>query len=206
VRSGGHPLFARFYDSWLAGALDTGRIGDIRRELVAQAAGVVLDLGCGTGQNLPHLGAAATRIHLVEPDPHMLRLLRPRVPEHGVVHQAVGEDLPLAGASIDTVLATLTLCTVSNLPRVLAEIRRVLRSGGRVLVLEHVLAQDPRLAGWQARLRAPWRWIGGGCTIDRETAQAMADNGFDTSGLQRVQIPRAWPASEWVTGVASAAG
>ena len=198
---GGHPLFARFYDSWLAGVIERGKLGALRHDLVAQADGVVLDLGSGTGQNLPHLGSSVTRVHLVEPDPHMVRRLRPRVPRNGVVHQAPGEDLPLDDAGVDTVLATLTLCTVDDLPRALAEIRRVLRPGGRMLVLEHVLSQDPRLAGWQARLRTPWRWAGGGCNLDRETATTLADNGFDTSALRRFRIAGTWPAEEWVSGV-----
>jgi SAM-dependent methyltransferase len=168
--------------------------------LVVQAHGVVLDLGAGIGLNLPHLGPAVTGVHLVEPDPHMIRRLRPRVPEHGVVHQAGGERLPLPAASVDTVLATLTLCTVDDPPAVLAELRRVLRPGGRVLVLEHVLSLDPRLAWWQNHLRVPWRCAGAGCNPNRDTVTALDQAGFDTSGLTRFRVPGSLLTAEWVTG------
>jgi len=197
--SRGHPVFAAAY-AWGSGWLEGGRLGAARRELLAQARGVVLDLGAGIGANLPHLGPAVSRVHLVEPDPHMVRRLRPRVPRHGVVHQTRGESLPLDDASVDTVLATLTLCSVDDPPAVLAELRRVLRSGGRVLVLEHVLSDDPGLARRQLRYRRPWQVLGAGCRPDRDTAAALAEAGFDVAGLRRFQVRGSLLAAEWVTG------
>jgi SAM-dependent methyltransferase len=196
----GHPVFAAMY-ARMATSLEAGRIGAARRSLLANATGVTLDLGAGIGLNLPHLPPAVTVVHLVEPDPHMIRRLQPGAPEHAVVHQAAGEDLPLPDAGVDTVLATLTLCTVTDLPRVLGEIRRVLRPGGRLLVLEHVLSVRADRARWQNLLQAPWRAAGGGCYPNRDTVRALEGGGFDVSGLSRFSIRGGLLAPEWVTGV-----
>ncbi len=108
--------------------------------------------------------------------------------------------LPLDDDSVDTVLATLTLCTVGDLPAAVAEIRRVLRPGGQVLVLEHVRSLDPQLARWQDRLHRPWRWCGAGCTPNRDTAAAFTTAGFDTTALTRFTVPGMPLTREWVTG------
>jgi ubiquinone/menaquinone biosynthesis C-methylase UbiE len=200
--TGGHRLFAEIYGRF-GDSLEGGRIGAVRRELVVQATGVVLDLGAGAGANLPLLSDAVDTVHAVEPDPYMIRYLRRRLPENAVVHQARGEALPLDDGSIDTVLTTLTLCTVQDMPQVLAEIRRVLRPGGRVLVLEHVLASRPRQARLQRLFKGPWRWAGAGCNPDRDTAAALAEAGFDTGGLRRFGVRGTVLAPEWITGVAS---
>lgn len=199
-RSRGHPFFAAMYER-SAASLESGAIGAARRALLRDAAGVTLDLGAGIGLNLPHLPPAVTLVHLVEPDPHMVRRLRPRVPARGVVHQAVGERLPLPDACVDTVLATLTLCTVTDPAAVMSEIQRVLRPGGQMLVLEHVLSGRPARARLQNLLRRPWQVVGGGCHPARDTVSTMAQAGFDTSALSRFTIRGGLLASEWVAGV-----
>jgi ubiquinone/menaquinone biosynthesis C-methylase UbiE len=196
----GHPFFAAVYGR-VGTSIEFGRIGEARRALVAQATGVTLDLGSGIGTNLPLLPDAVTTVHVVEPDPHMIRRMRPTAPANAVVHQARGEDLPLDDDSVDTVLATLTLCTVQDVPQVLSEIRRVLRPGGRVMVLEHVLSTQVGTARQQRLFKAPWQWAGAGCNPDRETAASLAEAGFDTADLRRFRVRGAWLASEWVTGV-----
>ena len=165
------------------------------------------------GGYLPHLGDNVEAIHLVEPDPFMVRRLREAlsgtgrgsgpgasagasadargVPRRSVVHEMGAETLPFADASIDTVLTTLTLCTVDDLEVSAQEIRRVLRPGGSLLVLEHVRSINPRIAAWQKRWRKPWRWAGAGCTLDRESGQALAGAGFETRDLRRVTVPDA---------------
>lgn len=195
-----HPLFAQVYGRF-GDVVEAGRIGRARREILEQARGVVLDLGAGTGANLAHLPGAVTAVHAVEPDPSMIRWLRPRLPAHATLHQARGEDLPLPDAGVDTVLATLTLCSVQDVPAVLAEIRRVLAPGGQVLVLEHVLAERTAAALAQRAFRLPWRLAGGGCSPVRDTPKALAGAGFDVSGLRRFEVRGALLASEWVTGV-----
>jgi xanthine/CO dehydrogenase XdhC/CoxF family maturation factor len=98
------------------------------------------------------------------------------------------------------VLATLTLCTVQDLPAAVAEIRRVLRPDGQVLVLEHVLALDPALAAWQRRLSRPWGWVGAGCSPVRQTGEALSAHGFDVSSLRRLTVPGLPVTREWLVG------
>ncbi|WP_198950550.1 class I SAM-dependent methyltransferase [Kineosporia sp. A_224] len=195
-----HPVFAAFYPR-MARGMEAGPIGSTRRALLAAARGVVVDLGAGVGLNLPHLGPDVSAVHAVEPDPHMVRRLTPNLPPGAVVHQVGAETLPLPDASVDTVLATLTLCTVQDPAAAVREIRRVLRPDGQVLVLEHVLATDPGLAAWQHRMRLPWRWFGAGCNPTRDTTAAFAAAGFDVAGLQRIDVPGLPMTREWVTGV-----
>jgi ubiquinone/menaquinone biosynthesis C-methylase UbiE len=203
----GHPVFAAWYQL-IARSIEAGPLGQARRELVSTADGVVVDLGTGIGLNLPHLGPAVSHVHAVEPDPHMVRRLRPALDAFAAgsggvsvdVHAVGAERLPLPDRSADTVLATLTLCTVRDLQAVAGEIRRVLRPGGRLVVLEHVLSQDPRVAGWQRRLRRPWGWFGGGCSPVRETGEVLSANGFDVSSLRRLTVPGPPVTREWIAG------
>jgi ubiquinone/menaquinone biosynthesis C-methylase UbiE len=195
----GHPVFAALY-GWLADAIEAGPVGAARRELLADARGVVVDLGAGIGANLPHLPPAVSTVHLVEPDPHMIRRLERDLPDHAVIHQTGAEDLPFAGSSIDTVLATLTLCTVHDLPRSISEIRRVLRPGGQLLILEHVRSTNPWVARGQDLLQGPWQWAGGGCHPNRDTAAALAAEGFDPTPLTRIATPTMLLAQDWITG------
>lgn len=194
-----HPVFAAYY-ARLSGSIEKGPIGEARRDLVTGAQGVVVDLGAGIGLNFPHLGPAVTQVHAVEPDPAMVRRLVPVLPANATVHQVGAEVIPLPDGSADTVLATLTLCTVDDLDAVAGEIRRVLRPGGRVLVLEHVRSSSPRTAAWQRRLRGPWRWFGAGCNPDRDTAAALAGAGFDAGALRRFSVPGMPLTGEWLRG------
>lgn len=202
-QSQGHPIFAAIYDRF-GGRLETGPIGRARRALLASATGVVVDIGSGTGTNLAHLAGQpqeVTEIHAVEPDPHMARRLAERIPAHGHLHQASAEALPFDDACVDTVVTTLVLCSVSEPEVAIGEIRRVLRPGGRVLVLEHVVASNSLVAVGQKLLRVPWRWAGAGCTLDRDTVAAFERAGFDVTGLTRFVIPGTAPVTDWVTGV-----
>jgi len=216
----GHPIFAAVYGA-MARSMEAGPIGDARRELLRGARGVVVDLGSGIGLNLPHLGDAVTAVHLIEPDPHMVRRLNRRIEDgaaagstKGVeagatagtgaatiaVHQVGAEALPLPDASVDTVLATLTLCTVDDLAASVGQIRRVLRPGGQLLVLEHVRSTDARLARRQDSWHGPWRWFAAGCHSNRDTPAALAAVGFDVSVLDRFTVPALAPTREWVSG------
>jgi len=194
-----HPIFAALYQR-LSRPLEAGPVGEARRALLAGARGVVVDLGAGVGSNLPHLGPAVTMVHVVEPDPHMLRRLTPNLLRGTVVHPERAETLPLPDASVDTVLATLTLCTVQDPVAAVAEIRRVLRPGGQVLVLEHVVSLNPRRAVWQRRVRGPWRWFVAGCNPARDTSGTFAAAGFDTGSLRGFEVPGMPLTPEWLTG------
>ena len=195
----GHRTFAVLY-GWLSPAIEASPVGDARRALLADARGVVVDLGAGLGANLRHLGPAVTDVHLIEPDPHMLRRLESDLPAHVRVHRAGAEQLPLPTAGVDTVVATLTLCTVQDPDAAVDEIRRVLRPDGRLLVLEHVRSLDPRAARRQDLGAGAWSRIAAGCRPDRDTVGLLTRAGFDTGTLRRFRIPGIPLASEWVTG------
>jgi SAM-dependent methyltransferase len=194
----GHPIFARFYDRMTAGTERAG-LGEMRRELLASAAGRVLELGAGTGHNLEHYTDAVTELVLTEPDPHMARRLRERLArEPGAagnpsVVTASAEDLPFDDGSFDVAVATLVLCSVDDQARALAEVRRVLVEGGRLLYIEHVRSTRPGLGRWQDRLERPWGLLAAGCHPNRPTDQALADAGFWIDTLERSTLPKAPP-------------
>ncbi len=163
-------LLAAGYDPVMASAERHG-IADARRALLAGAEGRVLEIGAGTGLNVPHY-PAKVEVTYLEPDRHMARRLRAR----GVdVVGAPGEELPFPDASFETAVSTLVLCSVDDVPRVLGELRRVLVPGGRLLYLEHVRAPEgSRRAGWQDRLNRPWHAVSGGCNCNRDLGAALA--------------------------------
>ena len=153
-----------------------------RKALVDQATGRVLEVGAGTGLNMPHYPPAARELILVEPEPAMRRRLERRVRRsnrQAIIVDASAEQLPLADRSVDTVVSTLVLCTVEQPDWALAEIARVLRPGGQLLFIEHVRAESPALAWWQDRLLGPWRRFACGCRCNRATVELMRACGFE---------------------------
>jgi ubiquinone/menaquinone biosynthesis C-methylase UbiE len=150
--------------------------------VVSQATGRVVEVGAGTGLNVPHYPPEAQELILVEPEPAMRKRLERRVlrsHRQAAVVDASAEQLPFAERSVDTVVSTLVLCTVEQPDRALAEIARVLRPGGQLLFIEHVRAESPALAWWQDRLVRPWRRFAGGCRCNRATVELMRACGFE---------------------------
>jgi ubiquinone/menaquinone biosynthesis C-methylase UbiE len=119
---------------------------------------------------------------LTEPDEPMARRLERRW--SGVV-RAPADALPFADRSVDTIVSTLVLCTVPDVPAAAAEIRRVLKPDGRLLFLEHVRSDDPRLARWQDRLNRPWHAFAAGCDCNRTTLESLRSSGFDVEVRRR---------------------
>ena len=204
-------IFAAIYDRQIQ-ALEHAGLRDRRAALLGQARGRVLEIGAGTGLNLPHYGAAVDTLVMTEPEAPMARRLRERaatLPHNAPpveVVEAPGERLPFPDASFDTVVSTLVLCTVRDLPAALAEIRRLLAPGGRLLFLEHVRAEDPGLARWQDRLDPLWKRVGHGCRCNRDTAAALAAAGLDAERLDRGRLRKAAPiVRPTIEGVARAA-
>jgi ubiquinone/menaquinone biosynthesis C-methylase UbiE len=189
--------FSVAYDRGFQGAEDAG-LRDMRRELLAQARGRVLELGAGTGLNLEHYPEEIEGLTMVEPDPHMTKQLREKLAQSGrssevSVVEAPGEELPFADASFDTVTVTLVLCTVPDPEASLAEIRRVLTPGGQLLFLEHVRAGEPGLARWQDRLESPWRFLADGCHCNRDTVAAIDAAGFKLGEIEDGELPKLPP-------------
>lgn len=195
------PLFARFYERMISAAEKAG-LADMRRDLLAGAGGRTIEIGAGTGLNLPFYTPSVTRLTLTEPDPHMARRLRGRLDEDGPpagieteVVEAGAEALPFEDESFDTAVATLVLCTVPEVEASLAEVRRVLVEGGSLLTLEHVRGEGPVRSWWQDRLDRPWGAIAGGCHPNRPTAERLAEAGFRIDSMERTEMPKAPP---WV--------
>jgi len=152
-----------------------------RSTLLEDAVGRVVEIGAGTGLNVEHYPDAVGDLVLLEPDPAMRRRLAHRLRRRARAGRIVGspaEHLPLPDASVDTVVATLVLCTVDDPERALREIARVLRPDGQLLFIEHVRAGSRILAACQDHLHEPWRRFAGGCRCNRPTVELMRTCGF----------------------------
>jgi ubiquinone/menaquinone biosynthesis C-methylase UbiE len=183
------------YDRMLSGSEEAG-LADRRHALLAQANGRVLEIGAGTGLNLAHYPQSIEEIVFAEPEEPMARRLSRRLSEAGRSAQVVtarAESLPFEDDSFDTVVSTLVLCTVSDPERSLSEIARVLRPGGQFLFLEHIRAEDPKLARWQDRLVRPWRVFGHGCTPNRPTPAFIEASSLSLEELEIGEFPKAPP-------------
>lgn len=188
-------IFAAVYDRFTAGVEAAG-LSKRREELLAAAKGRVLEIGAGTGANLAFYPDAVTTLTLAEPEAPMAKRLARRVAGHSrsaQIVEAPAEQLPFADASFDTVVVTLVLCTVGGPARALAEIRRVLAPGGRLLFLEHIRSDDSQIARWQDRLNGVNRIIAHGCHCNRATLGAIRDAGFTIIELTRGELPKAPP-------------
>lgn len=173
-------VMAVLYDPflWLGEILGLRRL---RRALVADARGRVVEIGTGTGLNVEHYPDAVDELILTEPEPGMRRALGRRLERQSrtaLVFDSPAERLPVADASVDTVVATLVLCTVDDPGRALREIARVLRPDGQLLFIEHIRAESRFLAACQDMLLRPWRGFAGGCECNRATVELMRECGF----------------------------
>ena len=183
--------FAAAYEPFLAAAERAG-MRRHRRDLLARARGRTLEIGAGTGLNLEHYPRDLDDLILAEPDRWMRGRLTHTVRRAGSrarVFAGAAEQLPVPDAAIDTLVATLVLCTVTDLEATLREITRVLAPDGQLLLIEHVRSESPTLASWQDRLSMPWRHFAAGCHCNRATGEALGDAGFDLDAR-----PAAWRA------------
>jgi ubiquinone/menaquinone biosynthesis C-methylase UbiE len=180
-----------WYERWvlprlLDVAMRQRRFAAYRRRVVAAARGRVLEIGIGSGLNLPLYGAAVERVYGIDLSPPLLARAQARG-RRGMppllLLRAAAERLPLAAASIDTVVMTWTLCSVADPSAALDEVRRVLRPGGRLLFVEHGLAPEPRIERWQRRLTPCWKRVGGNCHLDRRTDALLRAAGFEIGEL-----------------------
>lgn len=161
-----------------------------RRTLVAGARGDVLEIGAGTGLNLPHYPPGLSRLVLAEPVAAMAGRLRARVAKLGRKAEVVlapAEALPFATGSFDTVVATMVLCTAQDPRAALAEVRRVLRPGGALLFIEHVRSEHARLARWQDRLNGPWSSFADGCRCNQPTLELLDEAGLAVTVRERAE-------------------
>lgn len=169
-----------------------------RAELLRDVEGEVLEVGVGTGANLPHYPMAVKRLVLAEPDRHMRRRLHVRCGSSGFPEAEVSDaslhGLPMPDASFDAIVSTLVLCSASDLHVALAEVFRVLRPGGRFLFLEHVAADhNPTRLKWQRRVEPVWKRVAGNCHLTRRTEQAILAAGFQIERIKRESMRKAMP-------------
>lgn len=203
-----HTVFTRVYRGLSAVGERTG-LGDLRRRVLADAHGRLLIIGLGPGHDLDHLPAAVTSVVALEPSASMRAAARSRLAataHRGVsvdVVDAMAEDVPLPDSSVDSVLVAYVLCSVADPHAAAAEIRRVLRPGGTLHVLEHVRAEPgTALRGLQRAVGSVWPRLAGGCRVDRDTAAALESAGFDLSEISRTRLMALPPVAPTLVGVA----
>ena len=164
----------------------------LRREALSPATGRVLEIGFGTGINLDYYPAGTRQVVGVDSNPGVARLAQRRAARAGIVvehHALSAEELPFGAAGFDTVVSTFTLCSIPDLQRALAEVRRVLKPGGRLLFVEHGLSPDPGVARWQRRLNPAWQFVGDGCHLDRNATEEIRRSGLAIERVRNFYLP-----------------
>jgi len=158
-----------------------------RRRLIAQAEGRVLEIGIGSGLNLPFYASHVQDVLGLEPAPKLLAMCRRasvQLPLPVTLIQGSAEDIPLDSESVDMVVTTWTLCSIPSVTRALSEARRVLKPSGRMLFVEHGLSPDAAVRRWQDRLTPLWKRISGGCHLNRAIDMLIMAAGFRIERLQ----------------------
>jgi len=187
-------FFFFFYDRMMGKTEEAG-LRDMRKRLLADAKGRVLEIGSGTGANLPWYGPEVESLTMTEPSTPMVRRLERRRTESGstaTVLRAPAEDLPFESGTFDVAVCTLVLCGVDDQPRALRELRRVLRPGGTLLFFEHVRAEDPKRARQQDKMN----WLNRivvGCDCNRPTLDTIRQAGFTVTAVEPTALPKSPP-------------
>ncbi len=172
-----HPVFAKH-----------------RIDLLSQAEGEVLEIGFGSGLNLPFYPPSILGLTAIDSSPGMVALaerVRPKGPFALDVRCLTGEDMPLPGDRFDTVVSTWTLCSIPDVGRALREIVRVLRPGGKFLFVEHGLSPEPEVQVWQKRLNPLQKRLGVGCHLDRDMEALIRGGGLAFARLDKFYLDRA---------------
>ena len=164
----------------------------LRAAHIPAAHGVVLEVGIGSGLNLPFYTSAVTRLYGIDPSAELLAMAREKtaaVPFPVELFNRDAERIPLADASIDTVVVTWSLCSIPNAADALRDMRRVLKPGGTLIFVEHGLSPDPGVRKWQNRLTPFWRVFAGGCHLNRKMDDLVRDAGFTIAELHTEYVP-----------------
>ena len=176
-----------------------------RMRTVSAASGRVLEIGIGSGLNLPLYGASVGEIIGLDPSAKLLAMAgeagsRSAMPLKLI--EGTAESIPLDNRSIDTVVTTWTMCSVPGIEQALAEMRRVLKPGGRLLFVEHGRAPEARVRWWQDHLDPVWKRISGGCHLNRAIATLVADTGFNVEQVENSYMPGPKPMAYMYEGSA----
>ena len=182
----------------------------LRAAWVPHARGEVLEIGIGSGLNLPFYSSNVHRVYGVDPSVELQRMARKRAMagpiEVEFLSQSAEEQLPFANASIDTVVITWALCSIPNAPKALQQVKRVLKASGRLIFLEHGRAPDPGIAVWQDRITPLWKHIGGGCHLNRKIDDLIMAAGFRITELKTCYLTGPRPMTYTYQGVADTIG
>lgn len=169
-----------------------------REKVVPRAQGTVLEIGIGSGLNIPYYDAhKVSHLMGLDPSAEMWAIAQKNAEEHHIEAEfleAPAEDIPVEANSIDTVVMTYTMCTIPDVDRALEEISRVLKPGGQLLFCEHGEAPDENIRRWQQRMNPLWRKLGGGCNLNRPIPRLLQRAGFQSEDLQTMYIPGWKPA------------
>mgnify|MGYP001557712287 FL=1 len=164
-----------------------------RKKVVPRAQGRVLEIGFGAGHNLPFYDASkVTHLWALEPSKEMRERAAERVSQSSIPLEFLdlpSEEIPLGNEEADTILITYTLCTIPDVTKALGEMRRVLKSGGKMIFCEHGEAPDADVRKWQERLTPAWKFIGGGCHVGRPIPKMIIDSGFRIEGMETMYLP-----------------
>lgn len=180
-----------FYDKWILPRLIDLSMRNkeatrYRAKIVPEARGTILEIGIGSGLNLPFYGASVEKLYGLDPSEELLRMARKKARNVSFPVEFLnqpGTEIPLDARSVDTVVITWTLCSISDPVKALKEMRRVLKPQGALIFAEHGLAPEPGVQRWQRRLNPFWNRIGGGCNLDRKMDALISESGFAITGL-----------------------
>jgi ubiquinone/menaquinone biosynthesis C-methylase UbiE len=188
------------YDDWVLPrvmnlAMGAKVVAEERAKALVGVKGRVLEVGFGSGHNLPHYPAGVERVVGIDPSGESAKLARARIAEAPFPVEFLplsGEQLPAPDGSFDSVVSTFTLCTIPDALAALRQMRRVLAPGGRFFFLEHGRSDDAKVRRWQDRLNGAQRWLVGGCNLNRPMDQLVVEAGFELESLERyyAQGPR----------------
>ncbi len=181
-----------FYKKWILPrltdlAMRNKEATRYRSQIVPQARGSVLEIGVGSGLNLPFYGADVKQLCALDPSEELLTMARKNARGMALPIEFItrsGENIPLDAGTVDTVVTTWTLCTIPDPVQALKEMRRVLKPDGVMLFAEHGLAPEANIQGWQRRLNPLWRRIAGGCNLDRKIDQLIQTAGFQITAIE----------------------
>lgn len=178
----------------------------LRADWVSHAHGDVLEIGIGSGLNLPFYSSEVRHLYGVEPSVELQRMARIRAAgtptKVEFLSQSAEETLPLSDESIDTVVITWTLCSIADAPSALRQMKRVLKPSGLLIFVEHGRAPDPKVSTWQDRITPAWKRIGGGCHLNRKIDVLLMEAGFKIEELETKYLPGPRPMTYTYQGFA----
>lgn len=185
----GHKWFAAFWERMVR--IESAKERRLRDDIAGGASGRVLEIGCGVGANFPYYGDGIESLAAGDPDPFMAERARKHAAEGERpidIEQFPAEEIPFPDASFDTVVSTLNMCTIADLPRGLSEVKRVLKPGGEFRFFDHVRYSNALGALAQDVITPVWRWIGAGCNPNRDIATFVRAAGFEFERLDKTTV------------------